>query len=85
MIMSNDTHPKIEQMQIAGLRKMTLTQKAELLASLNRAAFQFCTAGIRNRHGAIDSREMRLREASLRLARETMIRVFAWDPCEKGY
>jgi hypothetical protein len=41
-------------------------------------------AGVRKRQPGIDERELRLRVASLRLPRETMIRAFGWDPDAAG-
>jgi hypothetical protein len=42
-------------------------------------------ARIRKQRGSIPERELRLRLASLWLDRETMIRVFRWDPEREGY
>ena len=40
---------------------------------------------IRQQYGEMSERELQLRLGALWLDRETMIRVFDWDPKEKGY
>jgi len=42
-------------------------------------------AGIRARYGEIPEHEAKLRLASLWLGRDTMVRVFGWDPEVEGY
>lgn len=71
---------------LAGLRRMTPAEKIQRIVELNRAVETMAAAGIRSRYGAdLSERELRLRLAALRLPRETMIKVFDWDPEEKGY
>lgn len=53
--------------------------------ALNRTLDGLALAGIRQRHGALDERELRLRLYALRLDREDMIRAFGWDPELEGY
>jgi hypothetical protein len=42
-------------------------------------------ARIRAQYGDVPEDEMRLRLCALRLGRETMVKVFGWDPDEKGW
>lgn len=60
------------------------TQKLELIASLNRAETERQAEEIRAPYGDVPDEEMRMRPGALRLGRETMIKVFGWDPDEKG-
>lgn len=80
-----DTHPKIEKMIIEGYRKMTPRQKLQKVSELNKSIQQIALARIRKQYGNISEKEQRLRLASLWLNREIMIKVFDWDPQEKGY
>ena len=80
-----DTHLKIEKMIIEGYRKMTPQQKLQKVSELNKSIQQIALARIRKQYGNISEKEQRLRLASLWLNREIMIKVFSWDPQEKGY
>ena len=81
----DDTHPKIRQMQIEGYRRMTPQQKMQCMTDLINAARRMAATRIRKQYGDISEREMQLRLGALWLDRETMIKVFDWDPVEKGY
>ncbi len=60
-------------------------EKMRRISELNKAAQQLALSRIRQQYGDIPEREQRLHLASLWLDRETMIRVFSWDPKEMGY
>jgi hypothetical protein len=64
---------------------MTPREKMQRVTELNRAVQQLALARIRKQYGEISQQEQRLRLAGLWLKRETMIRVFDWDPEKKGY
>ena len=81
----NDTLPHIQKILIAGYRSMTPREKMQRVTELNKAVQQLALARIRKQYGEISQREQRLRLAGLWLNRETMIRVFDWDPEKKGY
>jgi hypothetical protein len=81
----SDTSPEAQQVLTEGYRRMTPTQKLQRVASLNRAVAILQRARIRARYGDIPEEEMRMRLGALRLGRETMIRLFGWDPDEKGW
>lgn len=84
--LSRDTPAEIEELILEGYRRMTPREKLERVGELNRAVEAMAAARIRRRYGAdLPERELRLRLASLRLDRATMIKVFDWDPEEKGY
>jgi hypothetical protein len=81
----SDTSPEAERIIIEGYRRMTPTQKLQRVESLNRALVILQKARIRADYGDIPDEEMRMRLGALRLGRETMIKVFGWDPEEKGW
>jgi hypothetical protein len=81
----SDTSPAAAQFLNEGYRRMTPTQKLQRVASLNRTLVKLAAARIRSQYGDMPEDEMRLRLASLRLGRETMITLFGWDPDEKGW
>ena len=84
--MSLDTPPEIEELMLDAYRRMTPAEKLQRVIELNRATEAMAMARIRAQYGPdLPEREMRLRLASLRLDRETMIEVFDWDPEQQGY
>ncbi len=80
-----DTPVSIQKILLDGYRKMPPWEKMRRVNELNKAAQQLALSRIRHQYGDIPEREQRLRLASLWLDRETMIRVFGWDPKEMGY
>jgi hypothetical protein len=81
----SDTSPEAQQILIEGYRRMTPTQKLQRVESLDRALVLLQKARIRADYGDIPDEEMRMRLGALRLGRETMMKVFGWDPEEKGW
>jgi hypothetical protein len=82
--LSADTSPQIEALMIDLIRKQSPEQRAQKVLALNNRARAMQLVGIRRRHPEADERELRMRLASLWLDRQTMIRLFAWDPEEQG-
>lgn len=80
-----DTPTYIQNIIIEGYRKMPLCEKMRQVSELNKTVQQFSLARIRKQYGKTSKREEKLRLASLWLDRDIMIRVFNWDPREKGY
>jgi hypothetical protein len=80
-----DTHPSIYKIMIDGYRNMTPQQKLRCVDEMTKAVQQLALARIRKQYGHIPEREQRLRLASLWLQRETMLKVFNWDPWKEGY
>lgn len=81
----SDTSPDVEEILVAGYRRMTPGQRLDRVADLNRALRELALAGIRQRYGAgLTAEEEKLRLAALSIDRETMIRAFGWDPDEHG-
>jgi hypothetical protein len=85
MVLSRDTTPEIEAMQIAHYRSMTPAQKLRRVEELRQAADTMAAARLRRTYGEMSARELQLRLAALRLGRETMVEVFDWDPDERGW
>lgn len=80
-----DTSPAIRKMLIMGYRKMSPQQKLKRVSELTKAIQQLALARIRKQYGNISEQKQQLRLAALWLDRETMIRVFHWDPKSEGY
>lgn len=81
----SDTSPVIHKMIIEGYRRMSPQEKLKRVDEMTKAVQQLALARIRKQYGDIPEREQLLRLASLWLDRETMIRVFDWDPKREGY
>jgi hypothetical protein len=82
---ARDVHPDIEAIVVEGWRKMSAAEKVRQVCELTDTSRKFALAGIRSRHPEAPEEEVRLRLASFWLDRETMIRLFDWDPKVKGY
>jgi hypothetical protein len=80
-----DTHPETEHVLIEGYRRMSPQQKLQQVNALTKMVQQFALARIRKQYPRASEHEQQLRVASLWLGRETMIRVFRWDPDREGY
>ncbi len=81
----NDTRPEIEEILIRRYRSMSPFGKLHYVDELTKAVQQMALAGIKKRHRNITERELRLRLASLWLDKETMVKVFGWNPEKKDY
>ena len=81
----SDTSPEAERCLVDGYRRMSPSDKLARVFSLNRMIEQLQRARITADYGEMPEREMRLRLASLRLGRETMMKAFGWDPEGKGW
>jgi hypothetical protein len=82
---ANDTPKHIQKILVEGYRKMSPQQKLKRINELTRAVHQLALTRIRNNYSTYSEYEQKLLLASLWLDRDTMIRVFRWDPLEKGY
>lgn len=82
----SDTPREVEDILISAYRRMTPAQKLARVLDLNRTVALMSAARLRAQYGpALSDEELDRRLASLHLDRETMIRVFNWDPRKKGY
>lgn len=84
MIM-NDTSLFAENKMIEGYRAMSPERKLQQVTALTQFAQRMALTRIRAQYGEMNEKEERLRLAALWLPREIMIKLFGWDPVEKGY
>lgn len=82
---SNDIDPAIERLIVDRWRSMSAAEKVQQVRELTNTARRFSLAGIRRRHPGASERELRLQLASFWLDRDTMVRLFDWDPEIHGY
>jgi hypothetical protein len=75
-----DTDPKALEVFIDLQRKMSPAQKVAGVFQMNEMLWRTTEAHERQSHPEASDREIFLRVASHRLDRETMIRVYGWDP-----
>lgn len=81
---SRDTSTQAEAVQIELWRRMSPAQKASQLSQLCLCVQQLALAGLRSRYPEANEQELFLRLAATRLDRETMVRVYGWDPEREG-
>jgi hypothetical protein len=82
MGLTTDTHPKIHQMQILGLREMPPWRKMVMVGEMNQAVRSLALAGLRQRHPDDTSLQRHRRLADLLLGKELATRVYG--PLEAG-
>jgi hypothetical protein len=82
---TEDTSRKAEQILINGYRAMPAWHKMRQVVALTQAVQRLALARLRKQYGTMNEKEERLRLAALWLPRETMIRLFGWDPVKQGY
>ena len=75
-VLSSDTHPKMEALQIQLWRKATPTRKMEMLAQLNASARTLALMGLRSRYPQAGEDELRRRLAGLLLGEELANKVY---------
>jgi len=81
----SDTDEKAERLLVELARATPVWKKFQQVANATEACRAFAIAGIRSRYPDASNDEMKRRLASLMLDRETMIRVYGWDPEVEGY
>lgn len=81
----SDTSPAMQKIIVEGYRRMPPHEKLIQVNEMTKAVQQLALTRIRRQYKGISEREECLRLASLWLDRETMIRVFNWDPKREGY
>jgi hypothetical protein len=84
-LFSVDTRPEVARLLIEGYRRMTPIEKLTRACDLSQATRQMAASRIRRMYPGAGDRQVRLRVASLTLGRDTMIRVFGWDPDKEGW
>ena len=76
----SDTDPKALKVFIDLQRRMSAAEKTACVFQMNEMLRLTTEARERQLHPEASDREIFLRVASHRLDRETMIRVYGWDP-----
>lgn len=75
-VLSSDTHPKMEALQIGLWRQASPTRKMEMLAQLNAAGQLLALTGLRSRYPNASENELRRRLADLLLGEELARKVY---------
>jgi hypothetical protein len=75
-LLSSDTHPTIESIQIHFWRQATPTQKMQMLARLNATARTVALSGLRTRFPEATQVELRRRLTGLLLGEELAGKVY---------
>jgi hypothetical protein len=78
-----DTDPRALEVFLHLQRKMTAGEKIRAVFALNDLVRRIAEAGIRAQYPTASESEIFLRSAARRLDRDTMIRVYGWDPARK--
>jgi len=77
---ASDTSPEVARMMIEIWRRATPEQKLQKVLSIGRSINELVRAFLRTQYPDATPREIQLRLAARNLDRETMIKVFGWDP-----
>ena len=75
-VLSPDTHPKMEALQIQLWRQASPTRKMQMLAQLNASARLLAMTGLRSRFPQASEAELRFKLAGLLLGDELARKVF---------
>ena len=77
--LSADTDPKIEQIQIELLRKVSPTRKFEMVAQMNNTVRTFMFAGLKRRNPEATPEMLRRMFAELLLGEDLARKVFTYQ------
>jgi hypothetical protein len=75
-VLSSDTHPKVEALQIELWRQASPTRKMHMLAQLNKSAQILALAGLRSRYPQASEAELRRRLAGLLLGEDLACKIY---------
>jgi hypothetical protein len=81
--LSPDTDPRIEKLQIEGLRHMPPARKMALVNAMNRMVRSFALAGLRERYPDDSPAQLRRRLADLILGPDLAARAYGPGPEER--
>lgn len=81
----SDTSPEAERVLIELAREMPDWKKIEQVFSMIETARAFAMSGLRSRYPEASEEELKKRLAALVFDRETVVRVYGWDPKLEGY
>ena len=80
-----DTDPETELVLIEMARRTPVWKKFRQVGALNQMCRAFAMAGIRQRYPEASEKEVSRRLAAVLFDRETVVKVFGWDPDLEGY
>lgn len=75
-VLSSDTHPKMEALQIQVIRRMSAWKKISIVDDLNETVKAMAVSGIRQRHPNATPQEIRRMLAGLMLGEELARKVY---------
>jgi len=75
-VLSSDTSPDVERLQVELWRRMSPLEKARAVSEISRTVLDLSLVGIRRRHPGASDHECMLRLAVLTLGRELADRVY---------
>ena len=75
-VLSSDTHPKMEALQIQLWRQASPTRKMQMVAQLNKSARMLALMGLRSQYPQAGETELRRRMADLLLGHELARKVY---------
>jgi predicted component of type VI protein secretion system len=75
-VLSSDTHPRMEALQIQLWRQASPTRKMHMLAQLNASVRLLALAGLRSQYPQASEEELRRRLAGLILGEELARKVY---------
>ncbi|HKP86807.1 MAG TPA: hypothetical protein VJZ26_11955 [Blastocatellia bacterium] len=81
----SDTDPETERIMIELARAMPDWKKIEQVFSMIETTRALARAGLRDRYPEASEEELKKRLAALVLDRETVMKVYGWDPEKEGY
>jgi hypothetical protein len=76
----SDTDPRALKVFLELQRKMTPAEKVAAVFELSDLLMRLSETGVREQYPGADEREVFLRAAARRYDRETMMKVYGWDP-----
>jgi len=76
----SDTDPRALQVFIEAQRRLSPGEKIAAVLEMSEFLMRLAEDNVRKLHPEFSEREVFLNAASRRLGRETMIRVYGWDP-----
>jgi hypothetical protein len=75
-VLSSDTHPEMEALQVQFWQQASPTRKMQMLAQLNASARILALTGLRSRYPQANEAELRRRLAGLLLGEELASKVY---------
>jgi hypothetical protein len=80
-----DTDEATERKLIELTRAMSDEKRLNLLFSTIETGRQLSLAGLKSRYPQASQEELKKRYAALVLDRETVMKIYGWDPKKEGY